>query len=98
VWSTFGTAEGFLVEVEEWTNQSELFSIAAAESATDAGNYSTAAAGYRAQALTYANNAGDSASAAAVSATAAMRCPWDLRGKFTQFMVTPFNSPPRLGT
>ncbi|MAZ92114.1 MAG: hypothetical protein CMF76_09155 [Maricaulis sp.] len=71
VWSTFGTAEGFLVEVEEWTNQSELFSIAAAESATDAGNYSTAAAGYRAQALTYANNAGDSASAAAVSATAA---------------------------
>lgn len=71
VWSTFGTAEGFLVEVEEWTNQSELFSIAAAESATAAGNSSTAAAGYRAQALTYANNAGASASAAAVSATAA---------------------------
>ncbi len=71
VWDTFGTANAFLLEVQDWTDQAEQFSIVASSSATTAGNSATAAAGYRDQALTYADNAGNSASAASTSATAA---------------------------
>ncbi|MEP3073680.1 fibronectin type III domain-containing protein [Maricaulis sp.] len=71
VWSTFGTAQGFLNGVIEWTDQAELYSIAASESATAAGNSASAAAGFAGQAQTYADNAGNSASAANLSAVAA---------------------------
>jgi len=71
VWGTFGTANAFLLEVQDWTDQAEQFSIVASSSATTAGNAATASAGYRDQAFTYAGNAGNSASAASTSATAA---------------------------
>lgn len=71
VWSTFGTAQSFLDGVIAWTDQAELYSIAASESATAAENSATAAAGWAAQAQTYADEAGNSASAANLSAIAA---------------------------